>query len=183
MKVIFVDDEPDFLKATTELLTAFGYDIISCSTEQEAAGIIDHEAENVDIALFDMILDRSRDAGLRLTRRLLNLNPNVPVIVLTGHANLENAAESMEAGAFSYVPKERTELLLPTLHRAEEWRRRQMDASSLIPLCLAGKECVKDIESSLHKAENILDRLEVAIRFLSAGNIRIVPGDTPSEEI
>lgn len=123
MRVLFVDDDPHFLAATKELLEAKGDDVIACATKEQASEVIQSQSDQLDIALFDMLIDRLRDAGLRLIRELVAQNPHVPIVVLTGYANLENAAESMEAGAFSYVPKERVDLLLPTLERAKQRRR------------------------------------------------------------
>jgi len=179
MRILFVDDDEPFLAATKELLEQGGYEVTACSSERQALDVIRARPEDFDIALFDMLLDRSRDAGLRLTRELIAHNPRIPIVVLTGYANFENAAECMEAGAFSYIRKEHTELLTPTLQRAirravalaEDKQRNLKDAQEIAEQTAATRKRMAEIcarwKSDLDELEAMLEGLDQRAQWLA----------------
>lgn len=123
MRLLFVDDEEPFREAQTELFGRWGYSVYPCASEEQAAEYLRTSGDEIDLAVVDMRME-DFESGLRLVQILGDRFPRVPAVVLTGFADVANAAKCMEAGAFSYVPKEHAaELLRLTLQRASQRRR------------------------------------------------------------
>jgi two-component system OmpR family response regulator len=100
-KVLLVDDEAEFLEPMAARLERR---LIPCSTAQTGEHALRLLKEkHFDCAVVDVrmpVMD-----GLELLRRMRKEFPNVPVILLTGHASLELGIQGMELGAFDYLMK------------------------------------------------------------------------------
>jgi len=101
LKLLFVDDEPEFLEPMAARL---GRRQIDCRTAQSAAAALEVLAkERFDCAVVDVRMPGMD--GLELLRRIRRDHPEVPVILLTGHASVELGVQGMELGAFEYLMK------------------------------------------------------------------------------
>jgi two-component system response regulator GlrR len=78
-----------------------GFIVTPCTTGQDAVDAAKREV--FDIAISDLRL-RGED-GLNLTEELLQVQPGLPVIILTAHGSIPNAVEAMQRGAFGYLTK------------------------------------------------------------------------------
>jgi len=100
-KVLLVDDETEFLEPVAIRLERR---LIPCSTAQTGERALQLlKEEHFDCAIVDVrmpVMD-----GLELLRRMRKEFPNVPVILLTGHASVELGIQGMELGAFDYLMK------------------------------------------------------------------------------
>ena len=59
----------------------------------------------IDVAILDVKLDKGDNDGIELLSHIKSINKDVPVIVITGHANIEMAVNSLKKGAFEFVEK------------------------------------------------------------------------------
>ena len=116
-KLLLVDDEVEFLEPMAARLARRR---VSCTTAQngvEALKILG--AEHFDCAVVDVKMPEMD--GLELLRRMRWNHPDVPVILLTGHASVELGVQGMELGAFDYLMKPvDLDELLDTARRAAQ---------------------------------------------------------------
>ncbi len=117
LRVLLVDDEQEFLEPMAARLA---HRYISCMTAQsgeQALRLLNKDA--FDCAVVDVrmpVMD-----GLELLRRIRKDFPNLPVILLTGHASVELGIQGMELGAFEYLMKPvELDELLDTIRRAAQ---------------------------------------------------------------
>jgi DNA-binding NtrC family response regulator len=101
IKVLLVDDEPDFMEPLTNRLTLRKLEVYNAGSGHEALALLEGQA--VDVVVLDVKMPGM--SGLEVIRELKQRHPLVEVIMLTGHANLEASIQGMEAGAFDYLLK------------------------------------------------------------------------------
>lgn len=104
-RLLLVEDEPVIRKAIQKLLERHQFDVT-------AVGNVD-EATQVNVATYDLILADLRLPGAEGTD-LIALAKPVPVVIMTSHASVRSAVESMKLGAIDYISKpfDHDELLL-----------------------------------------------------------------------
>ena len=100
-KVLFVDDEIDFLETLLKRMKKRGVDVTGVGSGEEALSFLD--TNQVDVVVLDVKMPGMD--GIETLREIKKRHPLVEVIMLTGHANLEVAIEGMELGAFDYLMK------------------------------------------------------------------------------
>jgi DNA-binding NtrC family response regulator len=105
-RILIADDQADVLEALRFLLKRDGYAIHSA---QSPAGVLATlEAEDVDVLLMDLNYARDTTSGregLDLLARVRQLDPALPVVVMTAWGSVEGAVEAMRGGARDYVQK------------------------------------------------------------------------------
>ncbi|MDX2111906.1 MAG: sigma-54 dependent transcriptional regulator [Verrucomicrobiota bacterium] len=105
-RVLIADDQPDILVALRFLLKGEGCYAKTVSSPLEAVSAI--SAESFDLALIDLNYARdttSGQEGMDLIRRLKNLEPNLPIVVMTAWATVDLAVECMRRGAADFIQK------------------------------------------------------------------------------
>ena len=100
IKVLMVDDEAQFRETTERILTRRGFETLLAGSGEEA---IDKLRENPDVVVLDIKLPGMD--GHETLREIKNRKPDLPVIMLTGHAALPSAMEAREKGAYDYLTK------------------------------------------------------------------------------
>ncbi|MDD3310744.1 response regulator [Pseudodesulfovibrio sp.] len=101
IRLLLVDDETDFLHAYTRRFIRRNAEIESAQSGEEALEKI--EGGRFDVVILDVMMPGM--SGLETLRRIKALHPELPVIILTGHANSKALIEGMESGAFDYLLK------------------------------------------------------------------------------
>ena len=109
-KILVVDDDPSILKLIEMRLVSNGYVVSSVTHPDKAVALM--KENYFDLALLDLKL-AGKD-GIELMAKLHELNPQLPVIILTAHGTIKSAVEAMKKGAYSYLTKpfDYNELLL-----------------------------------------------------------------------
>ncbi|MCG6958250.1 MAG: response regulator [Gemmatimonadetes bacterium] len=100
-KVLLVDDEKDFVEVLAERLEARGLHVDTALTGLSA--IVKAEETRYDAILLDMAMPGMD--GIETLERLLELNPDLQVILLTGRATLSQAAAAIKLGALDLLEK------------------------------------------------------------------------------
>src|SRR5580704_6584962 len=100
-RVLIVDDEPDMLENCTRILSPQGYRCITA--ENGRAGLALLERARPDVLLTDLKMPEMD--GMTLLRHAHELDPALPVIMITGFATIESAVDAVKEGAFDYLPK------------------------------------------------------------------------------
>ena len=99
-RVLVVDDEDLVRWSVTERLREAGHDVVEAGTAAEA---VEQAGRGIDLALLDYKLPDGDGVGV--LKRVHDIDPDVPVIMLTAHKNVETVVEAMRAGAFDYATK------------------------------------------------------------------------------
>ncbi|MBI1799786.1 MAG: response regulator [Candidatus Eisenbacteria bacterium] len=100
-RLLVVDDEPAVVEVFEEFLRLQGYQISTASSGEDAVRMIPNLLP--DIILTDINLPGL--SGLEVMRFAKTVDPEVGVIVVTGHASASNAIEALRQGAFNYIQK------------------------------------------------------------------------------
>ncbi len=100
-RVMVVDDEPDMVENCARILRRAGYQCLTATDPRRALAQL--ESERPDLLLTDLKMPGMD--GMELLRRALELDPALPVILITAFATIESAVEAIKEGAFDYLPK------------------------------------------------------------------------------
>ncbi len=100
--ILFVDDEASARDNYRTILEHYGHAVTLATNVREAVRIL--ESHSFDLVITDMRM--GAESGLDMLREAHKLAPETEVIVLTGHAELENAVEAMKLGAADYLTKD-----------------------------------------------------------------------------
>ena len=119
-KILVVDDDPSILKVIRMRLEAHGYLVTTAGGAKEAVKLASNDM--FDVALLDLKLNAKN--GIELMEDLLQMNPEMPVIILTAYGTIKSAVDAMKKGAYSYLTKpfDHEELLLQTQNCLERSR-------------------------------------------------------------
>jgi DNA-binding NtrC family response regulator len=101
LKVLFVDDEIDFLETLMKRMKKRGIDVAGVGNGEQALDYLNKHP--VDVVVLDVRMPGID--GIQTLREIKRINPLMEVIMLTGHASIEVAIEGMELGAFDYLMK------------------------------------------------------------------------------
>ncbi len=122
MKLLFVDDEQTFLKYLAKRLVLDGYEVRTTFSGEE--GVEAAADEDFDVAIVDLKMPGID--GIEVQKRLKELQPDLPCIVLTGYGSVEHALESGKYNAFQFLSKPVDyETLVKTINEASEYRQQQ----------------------------------------------------------
>lgn len=99
--ILIIDDEAIALTNLTHVLERGGYRVTAC--RDGAAGLAALAGDDVDLVLTDLKMPGVD--GMEVLRQVREKSPDVPVVMITGHATLDSAVEAMKAGAFHYLAK------------------------------------------------------------------------------
>jgi two-component system C4-dicarboxylate transport response regulator DctD len=118
--ILLVDDEPEIRTSYSQALDLAGFAVRSFPTAESVLDLLGHEFDGVLIA--DIRLPRMD--GMTLLGRVRAIDPEIPVVLVTGHADLPFAVRAMREGAYDFLEKPAGAQLLATVaRRATDFRR------------------------------------------------------------
>lgn len=145
MQVIFIDDEPVIRHASQQTLALAGFDVITHERAEPALKLLSEDFAGVVVS--DVRLPGVD--GLQLLARSVKLDPELPVVLVTGHGDVAMAVQAMRDGAYDFIEKPfSSEQLVEVVRRALEKRalvmenrrlRRELARRSGIEATLLGK--------------------------------------------
>ena len=103
IEILIVDDNADIRNILNELIIDAGYKTRVAANYNQALKEIDKKIP--DVAILDVKLDKGDNDGIQLLSHIKSKNSDVPVIMISGHANIEMAINSLKHGAFEFVEK------------------------------------------------------------------------------
>jgi FixJ family two-component response regulator len=140
-----IDDDPGVLKALSRIVRTAGYDAVSYSSPQDF--LREHDPSTPGCAILDLTMPELD--GLELQRHLARAGADLPIIFLSGHADIPSSVQAMKAGAVDFLvkPVDR-EKLLSAIEQAKDrddkarWARseRQSIEAKLATLTLRERE-------------------------------------------
>ena len=118
-EILVIDDNLDIRQLISSILTDYGLKVREAANYDQA--LIEINKKLPDVAIIDVKLDKSDNDGIELLEHLKKIDDEVPVIMISGHANVQMAVDSLKLGAFEFIQKPfSSERLLNFLKRAIE---------------------------------------------------------------
>lgn len=141
-QIILIDDDRDILKSMEQTLGLDGYQIRSFQAPEHALESLCRSFDGVVISDVKM----PNMDGMDVLRAIKNIDAEIPVIVITGHADVPLAVEALQNGALDFIEKPfDPQLLLDTVYRAATFRSLALEN--------------RDLRSRLGKSDTLEDTL------------------------
>ena len=137
--ILIIDDERAIRKTLNEILGFEGYKIEEAADGEE--GLKKFQAATFDVVLCDIKMPKLD--GIEFLGKALAINPDVPVIMISGHGNIENAVEAVKKGAFDYISKP------PDLNRLLITIRNAIDKTNLVKEAKVLKRKVSKVQEMI----------------------------------
>ena len=102
-EILIIDDNSDIRLILNELIQDAGYNTRLAANYNQALTEIDKKLP--DVAIIDVKLDKGDNDGIELLNHIKKKNKDIPVIIISGHANIEMAVNSLKSGAFEFIQK------------------------------------------------------------------------------
>jgi two-component system nitrogen regulation response regulator NtrX len=118
-EILIVDDEPDIRSVMSGILSDEGYRTREAAIASEAIAALQTRVPN--LIVLDVWLEGSHMDGLQLLSHFRNEFPHVPVVIISGHGNIEMAVAALKKGAYDFIEKPfKADRLLVVIERALE---------------------------------------------------------------
>ena len=168
--ILIVDDEADIRDLIGGILTDEGYEARTAADSDSALKEI--ERRRPTLLVLDIWLQGSRLDGLELLDQVKRDHPELPVIMISGHGNIETAVAAIKKGAYDFIEKPfKTDRLLLQVTRAIEAARMRRENDEL-RLRAGG-------ESELVGASSAISALRQAIERVAPTNSRVLISGPP----
>ncbi|MEM8692864.1 MAG: sigma-54 dependent transcriptional regulator [Pseudomonadota bacterium] len=128
--ILIVDDERDIRELISDILQDEGFATRLAGNSDDAMKEINGEAPG--LIILDIWLKDSRMDGIDILKAVKRDNPDVPVVIISGHGNIEIAVAAIKQGAYDFIEKPfNIDQLLVVIRRAMETSRLRHENSSL----------------------------------------------------
>ena len=118
-EILIIDDNPDIRNILNDLISDAGYKTRVAANYNHALQEIDKKLP--EVAIIEVKLDKGDNDGIELLNHIKQKNKDIPVIIISGHANIEMAVKSLKSGAFEFIQKPfDKERLMNFIKRASE---------------------------------------------------------------
>src|SRR4051812_37138180 len=161
--ILLIDDEKAIRKTLQEILTYEGFKVKEASDGEE--GLKMFNEKNYDVVLCDIKMPKLD--GMEFLAKANAANPDVPVIMISGHGTIETAVEAVEKGAFDYISKP------PDLNRMLITIRNAMDKSVLSKEARVLKRKVNRVQEMIGESEAIM-RIKDTIEKVAPTDARVL---------
>ena len=102
-EILVIDDNSDIRKLISGILKDKGFDVREAANFEQA--LLEINKKLPDVAIVDVKLDKGDNDGIELLVHIKKLNEDIPVIMISGHANVQMAVDSLKLGAFEFIQK------------------------------------------------------------------------------
>ncbi|MGZ5252817.1 MAG: sigma-54-dependent transcriptional regulator [Flavitalea sp.] len=145
-QILIIDDEKAIRKTLTEILSYEGYKIEEASDGEE--GLRKFKEKTFDVVLCDIKMPKLD--GIEFLDKAREVNPDVPVIMISGHGTIETAVEAVKKGAYDYIAKP------PDLNRLLITIRNATDKTNLVTETKVLKRKVSKVDEMIGESEPII---------------------------
>ncbi len=128
--ILIVDDEADIRELVAGILQDEGYEARQAGNSDDA--LIAIEDRRPSLVILDIWLQGSRLDGLEVLDRIQQMHPDIPVVIISGHGNIETAVTAIKRGAYEFIEKPfNTDKLINITQRAIESFRLRKEVQKL----------------------------------------------------
>lgn len=161
--ILIIDDERAIRKTLGEILSYEGYKIEEASDGEE--GLRKFKERAWDVVLCDIKMPKLD--GIEFLEKAREANPDVPIIMISGHGTIETAVEAVKKGAFDYISKP------PDLNRLLITLRNAMDKTSLVTETKVLKRKVSKVQEMIGESPAI-QRIKDTIEKVAPTDARVL---------
>ena len=101
MRILIVDDEASIVESLTGIMTDEGYETLSADSGEDALMLMD--GKRVDLVLMDVWMPGID--GIETLKRIKESRPHLPVIMISGHGNIDTPVQATKMGAYDFIEK------------------------------------------------------------------------------
>ncbi len=102
-QILIIDDEPDICLQLSGLLNDIGYICDDAATAEKGLELF--KKRKYSLVLLDIWLNNSKFDGFQALEKIIGIDQNIPVIMISGHGNIETAVNSIKKGAYDFIEK------------------------------------------------------------------------------
>jgi len=161
--ILIIDDEKAIRKTLSEILSYEGYKIDEAGDGEE--GLKKFKERSYDVVLCDIKMPKVD--GIEFLDRSREANPDIPVIMISGHGTIETAVEAVKKGAYDYISKP------PDLNRLLITIRNAMDKTNLVAETKVLKRKVSKVEEMIGESGPIV-KIKETIDKVAATEARLL---------
>src|SRR5919206_4466107 len=143
--LLIIDDEKAIRKTLTEILSFEGYTIDEASDGEE--GLKKFKDKTFDAVLCDIKMPKID--GLEFLQKAVEINTDVPIIMISGHGTIETAVEAVKKGAYDFIQKP------PDLNRLLVTIRNAKERNSLVAETKTLRRRVNKVQDMIGESEPI----------------------------
>lgn len=161
--ILIIDDEKAIRKTLNEILTFEGYKVTEASDGEE--GLKAFNSTAFDVVLCDIKMPKMD--GIEFLVKATEINPDVPIVMISGHGTIETAVDAVKKGAFDYISKP------PDLNRMLITLRNAMDKNTLSKETRTLKRKVSRVQEMIGESEGIA-RIKDTIEKVAPTDARVL---------
>ena len=156
-EVLVIDDNSDIRKLISGILKDKGFAVREAANFDQATFEIKKKLP--DVAVVDVKLDKGDNDGIELLVKIKKIDQDVPVIMISGHANVQMAVDSLKLGAFEFIQKPfSAERLINFVKRAAENINLKKEKNILEGKLFHSYEII-GLSQSIEKIKNLITKL------------------------
>jgi two-component system nitrogen regulation response regulator NtrX len=158
--ILIVDDEADIREGVSGILSDEGHQTRTAKNSDEALAAI--EQRRPHLIFLDIWMQGSRLDGLQLLEVIKEQHPNLPVVMISGHGNIETAVSAIRLGAYDFIEKPfKADRLVLVAERALETSRLKREVSELRNRTGATNRIVGQ-SSAMNQLRQVVERVSPA---------------------
>ncbi|MCX6274377.1 MAG: sigma-54 dependent transcriptional regulator [Bacteroidetes bacterium] len=158
-KILIIDDERAIRSTLKEILAYEKFDVDEAVDGAE--GVKKAETGDYDLILCDIKMPKMD--GMEVLNKLMQINPDIPVVMISGHGTIDNAVDAIRKGAYDFISKP------PDLNRLLVTVRNALDRTSLV-------QETKTLKKKIAKAHDMIGE-DPSIRKIKEMIERVAPTD------
>ena len=163
--ILVVDDEVDICNMVSEILKDEGYEVRTANGYNSALDVI--KKENITLILTDIWMNNNTIAGIQLLEWSKKNNSLTPVIMMSGHGNIETAMKAAKSGAYDFIEKPfKSERLILLIEKALEERR--------LKIKILDYETKENQQTELVGNSNLFKNIKSQLEKISLSNSRVL---------
>lgn len=168
--ILIIDDERSIRSVLKDILTNEGYKVDEAADGEE--GLAKFSKINFDVVICDIKMPKMD--GIEFLLKAFDINSDIPIIILSGHGNIETAVEAVKKGAFDFISKP------PDLNRLLITIRNALDKTVLVKETKFLKRRVNKVDEMIGESKAI-NQIKETIEKVAPTDARIlITGDNGS---
>ena len=164
--ILIIDDEADIRELIAGILEDEGYETRMAANSDQCLAEIAHRRPS--LAILDIWLRGSKLDGIEILQTVKKEHPDLPILMISGHGNIETAVQTIKMGAYDFIEKPfKAERLIQLVERSLEAVRLRREVAEL-------KTKAGEVMSDLICRSNVMIQLQQTIEKVAPTNSRVL---------
>ncbi|HUH03264.1 MAG TPA: sigma-54 dependent transcriptional regulator [Kofleriaceae bacterium] len=105
-RIVAVDDQPEVRRLLQDIFGARGREVVGLDDGEVAIRYLAEHTTGIELVVLDLDLGRGKRNGIEICAELRGTHADLPIIILTGHGNIDDAVQAVKAGATDFIVKD-----------------------------------------------------------------------------